>query len=47
MKDLDEAWEWYRETREQLKLWRRILDKYWALNCPGKIHLSETIAFAA
>jgi len=30
MKDLDEAWEWYRETREQLKLWRRILDKYWA-----------------
>ncbi len=29
MKDLDEAWEWYKETHEQLKLWRRILDKYW------------------
>lgn len=29
MRDLDEAWEWYKKTHEQLKLWRRILDKYW------------------
>ncbi len=30
MKDLGEALEWYGETVKQLRLWRRIVAKYWS-----------------
>jgi hypothetical protein len=35
MKDLVEAWTWYLETVQQLRLWRRIVDKYWS-HLPGQ-----------
>ena len=37
MKGLGEALEWYGETVKQLRLWRRIVAKYWSSLPPGQV----------